>query len=67
MDINTVVWLLSVTFTGTEIELLSASYGSQRDCIDAGNTVMYAWSTIGDLRTLTGQCQEIIKLIGVVL
>ena len=65
MNITTLVWLLSVTYSGTDIELLNASYGTKLDCIHSGNTVMLAWSLGEDLRTLTSHCEPVETTHGV--
>ena len=65
MNIVTAVWLLSITYSGTDIELINATYASQSDCVLAAEQFGRDWSKLNDLRTLKGRCQETEVNLGV--
>ena len=67
MDIVTLVWLLSITYSGTNIELINSSYSSQMDCVNAAREFGQDWAKLKDLRTLQAKCEEVEVNHGVAL
>ena len=66
MNIVTAVWLLSLTYTGTNIELANASYTTRLDCVAIGSMFIQKFPK-ADPRTITAKCTPVTINHGVAL
>ena len=65
MNIVTVAWLLTMTFSGTDYQIISQEFSSSKGCVAVGQVMLAAWNRSNDLRTVEVACAPVNKNRGI--